>query len=50
MENANKNKAITGLEGYFHKNWNTLCVLIILLPTVVAQGHELYNKLNITKE
>ena len=49
-ENANKNKAITGLEGYFHKNWNTLYVLIILLPTVVAQGHELYNKLNITKE
>ena len=49
-QNANKIDSITGIEGYFHKNWNTLYSTIILLPTVVAQGHKLYNKLNITKE
>ena len=29
-ENANKNDSITGLEGCFYKNWNTLYSTIIL--------------------
>ena len=29
-ENANKIDSITGIQGYFHKNWNTLYSTIIL--------------------
>lgn len=36
MENANRNDSITGLEGCFYKNWNTLYSTIILLLTVTA--------------
>ena len=35
-ENANKIDSITGIQGYFRKNWNTLYVLLYYYVVMVA--------------
>ena len=41
MENANKNDSITGIQGYFRKNWNTLYSTIILITVYRSREVEI---------